>query len=294
MLEKFNCAQNEQGRSKFPVNLAGTQKRKRKAPFHPQFPRSSDFSIAIDPRRRRKPCRRISGSGGARWVRSSLREDTAQMQIQLKCSCGDGSCPEWAIVELQGVVEVQPSFQGQLQNLEIGKLCRPSSQEVYTFTVGYHELTGSKVPLKKPFLVLKKVKLMDAEQSSNTDSANSPKVELEVVGIIRHRILFKTRPKALISRPEPVVKATAHASGSIASNSSQWYEQGCWRTWSWYFIKKRTFQANCGNNSMLPLVYLICFWQKLPKSFWMWKLWNLSNDERMPFYLYLCLCKRST
>lgn len=143
------------------------------------------------------------------------------MQIQLKCSCGDGSCPEWAIVELQGVVEVQPSFQGQLQNLEIGKLCRPSSQEVYTFTVGYHELTGSKVPLKKPFLVLKKVKLMDAEQSSNTDSANSPKVELEVVGIIRHRILFKTRPKALISRPEPVVKATAHASGSIASNSSQ-------------------------------------------------------------------------
>lgn len=56
------------------------------------------------------------------------------------------------------------------------------------------------MPLKKPFLVLKKVKLVDAEQSSNTDSADSPKVELEVVGIIRHRILFKTRPKALISR----------------------------------------------------------------------------------------------
>lgn len=50
------------------------------------------------------------------------------MQIQLKCGCGDGSCPEWAVVELQGVVEVQPSFQDQLQNLEIGKLCRPSSQ----------------------------------------------------------------------------------------------------------------------------------------------------------------------
>lgn len=75
-----------------------------------------------------------------------------------------------------------------------------SVQEVYTFTVGYHELTGSKVPLKKPLLVLKKVKLMDAEQSSNSDSGDSAKVELEVVGIIRHRILFKTRPKALISR----------------------------------------------------------------------------------------------
>lgn len=46
------------------------------------------------------------------------------MQIQLKCSCGEGSCREWAIIELQGVVEVQPGFQDQLQNLEIGRLCR--------------------------------------------------------------------------------------------------------------------------------------------------------------------------
>lgn len=47
----------------------------------------------------------------------------------------------------------------------------------------------------KPFLVLKKVKLVDAEQSSNIELADSSKVELEVVGIIRHKILFKTRPK---------------------------------------------------------------------------------------------------
>ncbi|RVW27057.1 hypothetical protein CK203_096735 [Vitis vinifera] len=106
------------------------------------------------------------------------------MQIQVKCSCGEEKCPEWAIVELQGVVEVQPSFQGTVQNLEIGQLCRPSSQELgkgwwvwvgsgtnihtvwnggfenYTFTVGYHELSGSKVPLKKPFVVLKKNKAL--------------------------------------------------------------------------------------------------------------------------------------
>lgn len=69
-------------------------------------------------------------------------------------------------------------------------------QENYTFTVGYHELSGSKVPLKKPFLVMKKVKHPDA---NNNDDLNSSKVELEVLGIVRHRILFKTRPKALIS-----------------------------------------------------------------------------------------------
>ncbi|KAF7821119.1 chromosome transmission fidelity protein 8-like protein [Senna tora] len=120
------------------------------------------------------------------------------MQIRLRCNCGEGNCSEWAIVELQGVVEAQPSFQDRLQNLEIGTLCRPSSQEVYSFTVGYHELTGSKVPLKKPILVVKKIRYEDAD---NTSKSNC-NVELQVIGIIRHRILFKTRPKALISKPQ--------------------------------------------------------------------------------------------
>ncbi|CAI0403577.1 unnamed protein product [Linum tenue] len=111
------------------------------------------------------------------------------MQIEVKCSCGAENCPEWAIVELQGVVEVQPSHRDGIQNLEIGRLCRPSSDEKYTLTIGYHELSGTKVTLKKPLAVLKKVKRTD-----------DGKVELDVVGVIRHKILFKTRPKALISR----------------------------------------------------------------------------------------------
>ncbi|GMN44627.1 hypothetical protein TIFTF001_013819 [Ficus carica] len=132
------------------------------------------------------------------------------MQIEIKCSCGE-KCPEWAIVEVQGVVEVQPDFRDRIPNLPIGLLCRPSSQEVYTFTVGYHELTGTKVSLKKPLLVLKKVKQPDADE-------NSPGVELEVIGVIRHRILFKTRPKALISKPQPTVKGRAKAEDSAVPN----------------------------------------------------------------------------
>ncbi|KAE8022514.1 hypothetical protein FH972_008306 [Carpinus fangiana] len=120
------------------------------------------------------------------------------MQIRVKCSCGEGKCPEWAIVELQGTVEAQPAVQDRLQNLQIGLLCRPSSQEVYTLTVGYHELTGSKVPLKKPLLVLKKTKHSESHNQIG-DASSSSRVELHVIGIIRHRILFKTRPKALIS-----------------------------------------------------------------------------------------------
>lgn len=113
------------------------------------------------------------------------------MQIRVKCSCGESNCPEWAVVELQGMVEVQSQFQDRLHNLHIGLLCRPSASsqdQTYTFTVGYHELTGTKQPLKKPLLVLRKLK-----------PSRDAGVELEVIGIIRHRILFNTRPMALIS-----------------------------------------------------------------------------------------------
>ncbi|KAG2299102.1 hypothetical protein Bca52824_035574 [Brassica carinata] len=115
------------------------------------------------------------------------------MEIRVKCECGEEECSEWTILELQGVVETQSSFQGSVQNLEIGRLCHSgSSQETYTFTVGYHELTGSKVTLNKPLLVLKKLQKC-------TDGSSEKETELEVVGIIRSKILFKTRPKPLFS-----------------------------------------------------------------------------------------------
>ncbi|TKY45150.1 Chromosome transmission fidelity protein 8-like [Spatholobus suberectus] len=136
------------------------------------------------------------------------------MQIRVRCNCGEGSCQEWGIIELQGVVEPQPGFHDSLPNLQIGTLCRPSSQEIYTFTVGYHELTGSKVPLKKPMAVLKKVRHPDGESGC--------KVELHVVGIIRHKILFKNRPKALISKPQITSRERQKPimSGSTPSNQA--------------------------------------------------------------------------
>ncbi|XP_072969376.1 uncharacterized protein [Typha angustifolia] len=125
------------------------------------------------------------------------------MQIKIKCNCSEGKCPEWAIVELQGVVESQAAIGNQIQGLEIGQLCcsSSSSQVNYTFTVGYHELSGTKVALKKPLLVLKKKKAVDGQEIVSNSRVSSG-VELEVIGVIRHKILFKDRPKALISRPQ--------------------------------------------------------------------------------------------
>ncbi|KAI5441442.1 hypothetical protein KIW84_010787, partial [Lathyrus oleraceus] len=59
---------------------------------------------------------------------TKLKRRGKKMQIRVKCNCGEGNCVEWGVVELQGFVEPQPGFQGSLANLQIGILCRPSSQ----------------------------------------------------------------------------------------------------------------------------------------------------------------------
>ena len=135
------------------------------------------------------------------------------MQIQVRCGCGEAACPEWAVVEVQGVLQPQPCFSGRIQGLHIGRLCStssaPTSKGGYTFTVGYHELAGSKVTLKKPLLVLRKKKNdkgNPGELGQGGQAAAAAEVELEVIGIIRHKILFKDRPKALISKPVPKEK----------------------------------------------------------------------------------------
>ncbi len=65
--------------------------------------------------------------------------------------------------------------------------------------IGYHELEGTKVALKKPIAILKKIKHSDGMDIDPQLAATPVSVEMQVVGIIRHKLLFKTRPKALIS-----------------------------------------------------------------------------------------------
>ena len=49
------------------------------------------------------------------------------MQIRVQCGCGESSCLEWAVVELQGVVQPQASFAGDIRGLHIGRLCSAPS-----------------------------------------------------------------------------------------------------------------------------------------------------------------------
>ncbi|KAH7404696.1 hypothetical protein KP509_15G038800 [Ceratopteris richardii] len=101
-----------------------------------------------------------------------------------------------------------------LSRQKCGSICCYLLQEKYYFTIGYHELEGKKVSLKKPMLVLQKVLRedpIDVESSPVVLSTQYPTQvqktsELKAIGIIRHKILFKTRPKALISKSESKTK----------------------------------------------------------------------------------------
>jgi chromosome transmission fidelity protein 8 len=105
-------------------------------------------------------------------------------------SGGDGM-PEWAMVELQGTIEIQggKTHEGDLAVATL-KLAS-SGKDTVVMTVGYHQLEGKRVPLKKPLAIMEKTEESQPEGG----------VGYVVVGVIRNKYLFKTRPRAMISKP---------------------------------------------------------------------------------------------
>ncbi|EFN54833.1 hypothetical protein CHLNCDRAFT_134854 [Chlorella variabilis] len=104
-------------------------------------------------------------------------------------SSDEGSSRSWALIEMQGEVERKDG--GTLEEaFDVGTLSVSSSGAVM-LTIGYHQLEGKRMELKKPFAVLDRV--ADAEGHST---------EYKVIGVVREKILFKARPRALITKPE--------------------------------------------------------------------------------------------
>lgn len=93
----------------------------------------------------------------------------------------------WAMIELQGEVERKDG--GTLQDaFDVGTLSTPPTGSGVVLTVGYHRIEGTTVPLTKPLAILDK------------DAADN--LKYKVVGVVREKYLFKTRPRALITKPD--------------------------------------------------------------------------------------------
>ena len=89
--------------------------------------------------------------------------------------------------------------------------CPPShhaSQETLQLTVGYHRLEGKLVLLKKPLAVLRR-----------QEGCEEGEAAYEVVGVVRSKWSFKTRPLALITPVEGGSGKRAKAEAKVGSLS---------------------------------------------------------------------------
>lgn len=76
-------------------------------------------------------------------------------------------------------------------------------QDTVYLTIGHHQLEGQVVPLKKPLAVLQKqIESCVEDLDENMEPPKDCKICYKLVGVVRDKYHFKSRPRALITKPE--------------------------------------------------------------------------------------------
>eukprot|EP01083_Nonionella_stella_P019240 53465_1 len=110
------------------------------------------------------------------------------MRILFRTECED--LKEWCILELQGTISSPIST--TLHGMSLGKMNFDKDGRPI-LTIGNNVLTGNKQKLRKPWLITSK-KAVDT-----TDG----KKQLNVLAIVKSKIVFKHRPKIVLMNSSP-------------------------------------------------------------------------------------------
>lgn len=95
----------------------------------------------------------------------------------------DEGIPEWAIVELQGLVQMKKETTSATP---IGDLHYYGRNRHPVLVLGHHVLNGKEMKLEKPMAVIEKYSVND-------------KIQYRIKAVVKKKLLFKSRPKPIIS-----------------------------------------------------------------------------------------------
>jgi hypothetical protein len=103
---------------------------------------------------------------------------------------------EWSLLELQGHLDPR-DVQQTLDSLPLGVLeADAANSKEFSLIIGSNKLVGKLVRLEKPLVVL----THEDNEHVAADAAGAGDEHWRAVGVVRNKVVFKTRPQPIVKR----------------------------------------------------------------------------------------------
>ncbi|KAF9041919.1 hypothetical protein BDZ89DRAFT_980990 [Hymenopellis radicata] len=131
--------------------------------------------------------------------------------LKLPPSVAKVSHDEIVLVELQGTLDVESTYEGERDGKLVGKLTLDDDLKRPTLRIGHHLLEGKIVTLKKPLAIMHKTRPkqsdddddfpMDVTDDAGFNQTQKREISWQAVAIVKRKVLFSKRPIPIVGKP---------------------------------------------------------------------------------------------